>query len=107
MIRSYHQKHDLSQTQLKAYGMKAESQEREILIFLNRMTELEPFSFTCETLEELGILGPGTPHSSYIRAIANLRKRGEIMKISQIEGQYRRPINLYCLKTTRPPLSQG
>jgi len=97
MIRSYYKKHDLTQTQLKAYGMRAESQEQEILTFLKGVGD--PFFFTCETLERYGLLGPGTPHSSYIRAIANLRKRGEIVKVDQVMGRYRRPVNLYCLKT--------
>ena len=93
-MNSYHPKNSLTQTQLTDYEVAARRQEAAILQILRRKPG---FVFTCETLEDMRILRAGTPHSSYIRAIANLRKEEKIEKIGQVLGQYNRPINQYRL----------
>jgi hypothetical protein len=90
-LNSYHQTgHVLTQAQLADFETKAETQEAKILVYVRRMP-----LFTVEDLEERVVLPLGTPHSSYIRAVANLRKRGLIRKCGQTRGRYDRPINIY------------
>lgn len=91
VLSSYHQTgHVLTQAQLADFETKAETQEAKILVYVRRMP-----LFTVEDLEERVVLPLGTPHSSYIRAVANLRKRGLIRKCGQTRGRYDRPINIY------------
>jgi len=42
------------------------------------------------------VLPPGTPHSSYIRAISNLCRDGKLVKGTVITGNYGRPVNTYA-----------
>jgi hypothetical protein len=90
-LTSYHQTgHVLTQAQLADFETRAETQEAKVLEYVRRMP-----LFTVEDLEERAVLPLGTPHSSYIRAVANLRKQGRIRKCGQTRGRYDRPINIY------------
>lgn len=96
-MASYHQKHELPSDLIELFEDKAESQEQKILAFIQEYFTL----FTVETLEEYEVLPPGTPHSSYIRAVANLRSSGKIQVVDQVPGRYGRPINLYQVLVRR------
>lgn len=91
VLTPYHQTgHVLTQAQLADFEAKAETQEAKIFEYVKRMP-----LFTVEDLEERVVLPLRTPHSSYIRAVANLRKQGRIRKCGQTRGRYDRPINIY------------
>ncbi|MDD3092294.1 MAG: hypothetical protein WC489_07910 [Patescibacteria group bacterium] len=95
MTTSYHPTgHTLTQAQLSDYERRAQTQEEKILAYVRtRLTR-----FTVEDLEDRVVLPVGTPHSSYIRAVSNLRRWGYVEAYDQTTGRYNRPIHIYRLR---------
>jgi hypothetical protein len=89
---SYHQTVLIPMDQAEEYDLKAQSQEERILRFMRKFSMIE---FTCESVESYNILPRNTPHSSYIRALANLLRDGKIKRCGQVKGRYGRPIHAY------------
>jgi hypothetical protein len=95
MSESYHATVPVSQAQIHEYEQKAGNQEKTILEYLDKLPHYANWIFTCFLLEDEQVLKRGTPHSSYIRAISNLVKKGELVKHGTVIGRYGRPVNVY------------
>lgn len=89
---SFHDKHNLPTETLGEYEAKALSQDMTVLAFFRSN---KGRYYTCEGIATLGILPRGTRYSSYVRAIANLAKAGEILKSDKVPGKAGRPVFTY------------
>lgn len=90
---SYHQKTPAEPEQVEVYEGKARAQEAKILAFF---VAAPGEYYACHEVEYNHVLPPGTPHSSYIRAISNLCRDGKLVKGTVITGNYGRPVNTYA-----------
>ena len=85
--------------QLAEYEARAETQEEKVLEFAKHNPELE---FTAEDVGRLIL--PGTPRTSWGRALTNLERRGALVRLDrQVEGSWGRPIYLYRLARPQAP----
>jgi hypothetical protein len=94
---SYHVTVPETPENIEKYEAIARRQEDLILRFITgkicytfRTTDLED--------EDPPILAPGTPHSSYIRAVSNLRKQGKIVRAGKVMGTLGHLVWTYELK---------
>jgi hypothetical protein len=91
---SYHQTQGwLSSDQVENYEVAAGTQEYRILQFFKAR---EGVPYSPERIQELVL--PGAPLTSVRRALSNLTRLGDLVKMDQCtEGRYGRPVSMWIL----------
>jgi hypothetical protein len=97
MKHHYHITQQLTLEEAAEYERAAKTQDGKVLRYFQKNPGRH---LSAEMIQEIGILPPDTPLTSFRRSLTNLAnplKNPKILLVGQAIGKYGRPVNLYKL----------